>query len=180
MCETERKLSDTLKDRFRIYFPTGETVANSRGGIGCGGTICIQAKWYDSATFPRHLMHDCQSLRPGILMHSKMMFVRGVGDKQDSQIAWAYVGSANLSESAWGRLVQDKDTREPKLTLRNWECGVVLPIKVDGEQPSDRKGEDKDKTSLGMDVFLGHIPVPMQVPGNPYGLHRPWFYKAHY
>ncbi|KAK0116055.1 hypothetical protein ONS95_013089 [Cadophora gregata] len=102
MCETERKLSDTLKDRFRIYFPTGETVANSRGGIGCGGTICIQAKWYDSATFPRHLMHDCQSLRPGILMHSKMMFVRGVGDKQDSQIAWAYVGSANLSESAYG------------------------------------------------------------------------------
>ena len=34
MCETEHKLSDTLKDRFRIYFPTAETVANSRGGIG--------------------------------------------------------------------------------------------------------------------------------------------------
>ncbi|PVH85495.1 phospholipase D/nuclease [Cadophora sp. DSE1049] len=102
MCETERKLSDALKDRFRIYFPTAETVANSRGGIGCGGTICLQAKWYDSTTFPRHLMRDCQSLRPGLLMHSKMMFVRGNGDEQDSNIAWAYVGSANLSESAYG------------------------------------------------------------------------------
>lgn len=34
MCETERKLSDTLNDRFRIYFPTAETVAKSHGGIG--------------------------------------------------------------------------------------------------------------------------------------------------
>ena len=45
-------------------------------------------------------MRDCQSLRPGLLMHSKMMFVRGNSDKQDRKIAWAYVGSANLSESA--------------------------------------------------------------------------------
>lgn len=34
MCETERKLSDTLNDRFRIYFPTAETVARSSGGTG--------------------------------------------------------------------------------------------------------------------------------------------------
>ena len=30
----ERKLSDDLKKRFRIYFPTRETVARSKGGIG--------------------------------------------------------------------------------------------------------------------------------------------------
>ncbi|KAH7393195.1 tyrosyl-DNA phosphodiesterase-domain-containing protein [Cadophora sp. MPI-SDFR-AT-0126] len=180
-CETERKLSDILNDRFRIYFPTLETVANSRGGIGCGGTICLQAKWYDSTTFPRHLMRDCQSLRPGLLMHSKMMFVRGNGGKRDSKIAWAYVGSANLSESAWGRLVKDKDTREPKLTLRNWECGVVVPvpvtIKVGSEQPSDR--EDNRNEPLGMDAFAGHIPVPMQVPCSQYGPRRPWLYRDH-
>ncbi|PVH85494.1 hypothetical protein DL98DRAFT_409345, partial [Cadophora sp. DSE1049] len=72
-------------------------------------------------------------------------------------------------------LVKDKDTREPTLTLRNWECGVVL--KVGNEQPSDR--EDKHKASLGMDVFVGHIPVPMQVPGSQYGLRRPWLYRDH-
>jgi len=182
MCETEHKLSDTLKDRFRIYFPTAETVANSRGGIGCGGTICLQAKWYDSTTFPRHLMRDCQSLRPGLLMHSKMMFVRGNGDEQDRKIAWAYVGSANLSESAWGRLVRDKNTREPRLTCRNWECGVILPvveltIKAGSEQHSTR--EDNYEASLGMDIFVGQVPVPMQVPGSQYGLRRPWFFQHH-
>jgi hypothetical protein len=30
----ERKLSSILKDCFRIYFPTRETVAKSRGGLG--------------------------------------------------------------------------------------------------------------------------------------------------
>ena len=32
--DAERKLSDRIKDSFRIYFPTEETVAQSRGGIG--------------------------------------------------------------------------------------------------------------------------------------------------
>lgn len=30
----ERKLSEHLKDHFRIYFPSRETVAKSKGGIG--------------------------------------------------------------------------------------------------------------------------------------------------
>lgn len=45
-------------------------------------------------------MRDCKSLRPGMLMHSKMMFVRGFTDSGDGKIAWVYTGSANLSESA--------------------------------------------------------------------------------
>ncbi len=32
--ERERKLSDALKHRWRIYFPTRDTVAASKGGIG--------------------------------------------------------------------------------------------------------------------------------------------------
>ncbi|KAH9221079.1 tyrosyl-DNA phosphodiesterase-domain-containing protein [Leptodontidium sp. 2 PMI_412] len=181
MCETERKLSDTLNDRFRIYFPTAETVAKSHGGIGCGSTICLQPSWYDSETFPRHLMRDSKSLRPGMLMHSKMMFVRGKANKGNSKIAWAYVGSANLSESAWGRLVKDKSTKEPKLTLKNWECGVV--VRVPATIPSAHEAipgrEDGEEETLGMDVFAGHVPVPMQMPGDQYGLHRPWFFKDH-
>ncbi|KAH7321545.1 tyrosyl-DNA phosphodiesterase [Rhexocercosporidium sp. MPI-PUGE-AT-0058] len=150
MCETERKLSDTLSDRFRIYFPTAKTVAESNGGIGCGSTICLLSNW-------------------------------GKADKQGSKIAWAYVGSANLSESAWGRLVKDKATKEPRLTLRNWECGVVLrvPMMTRGGYEQSPAREDGENVSLGMDVFAGHVPVPMQVPGDKYGLRRPWFYKDH-
>lgn len=29
----------------------------------------------------------------------------------------------------------------------------------------------------GMGVFEGHVPVPMAVPGEPYGTRRPWFYN---
>ncbi|KAF4472289.1 Tyrosyl-DNA phosphodiesterase 1 [Fusarium albosuccineum] len=130
-----------LKDRFRIYFPTDETVGKSRGGrmrrrLQAAGTICVQPKWWRSTTFPTELVRDCVNTRDGLLMHSKMIFVRKVGalahpgagrqtrprpeprqrdqeptrdDHDDSaepnaadlSLGWAYVGSANLSESAW-------------------------------------------------------------------------------
>ena len=57
---------------FRIYFPTHETVVNSKGGAACGGTICFQAKWYSAAAFPRRMLRDCTSQRTGMLMHNKV------------------------------------------------------------------------------------------------------------
>ena len=45
-------------------------------------------------------MRDCKSRREGVLMHSKMMFVQ-LANEAHRGVAWAYVGSANLSESAW-------------------------------------------------------------------------------
>jgi hypothetical protein len=35
------------------------------------------------------------------LMHNKMIFVRLRDVRRHGSRAWAYVGSANLSESAW-------------------------------------------------------------------------------
>lgn len=64
----------------------------------------MQAKWWRSPNFPRELVRDVIS-RDRLLMHSKMIFVRrraGDGGQASRQSAgWAYVGSANLSESAW-------------------------------------------------------------------------------
>ncbi|KAI9810981.1 MAG: hypothetical protein M1827_005712 [Pycnora praestabilis] len=59
-------LSDRLQAGFRIYFPTRDTVVNSKGGAKSGGTICLQSRWYNASTFPRGLLHDCKSVRPGI------------------------------------------------------------------------------------------------------------------
>ncbi|OWO99911.1 hypothetical protein B2J93_6966 [Marssonina coronariae] len=156
----ERKILDGLKD-CRIYFPTQETVAKSRGGLGGGGTICLQSKWFDSDVFPRHLMRDCKSKRPGILMHSKMILARAESSKQ---ARWA------------GRLVKDRATKEPKLNIRNWECGVVLPIpKVSQDDAIDRPKGVQDPA--GMDEVFGTLPIPMEVPGEAYGDRRPWFYN---
>ncbi|KAI9646787.1 hypothetical protein NHQ30_004786 [Ciborinia camelliae] len=81
----EKQLSEEIERRFRA-----------------AGTICFRSKWYDASSFPKNLMRECQSRRKGLLMHNKMLFVRSQKSQQSPRpIAWAYVGSANLSESAW-------------------------------------------------------------------------------
>lgn len=168
----EEEISEMVRTKFRVYFPTKDTVIASKGGTMAGGTICLQPRWYYSPTFPRSLFRDCQSQRTGMLMHNKIMFARPQSPDgvQDSR-PWVYVGSANLSESAWGRLVQDKKTKQPRLNCRNWECGVVVPM------PVLKAGEDEQGSSrtTSMDVFTGHVPIPMQVPGTFYGSKTPWF-----
>ncbi|KAK5631894.1 hypothetical protein RRF57_007608 [Xylaria bambusicola] len=151
-------------DNFRIYFPSHETVIRSRGGKSSGGTICLQSKWWDSSTFPRELIHDCKSVRPGLLMHTKILFVRPL--HQNKSQPWAYLGSANLSESAWGRLVKDRASGQPKLNCRNWECGVLIPM-------------ESQAGKSGWSLFENRIPIPMVVPGESYGKtnsKRPWLF----
>ncbi|KAI1213279.1 phospholipase D/nuclease [Annulohypoxylon truncatum] len=160
-----------LKDRFRIYFPSHDTVVKSRGGKNAAGTICAHAKWWDSATFPRELFRDSRSVRTGILVHSKLMMVRHRRSGK-SKAAYAYIGSANLSESAWGRLTKERGTGNPKITCRNWECGVVVPI------PSRDSSEEGAGSSDPAD-FSNVIPVPIEIPGEAYGAtasKRPWFF----
>ena len=104
---------------------------------------------------------------------------------------WVYVGSANCSESAWGvlsggkrkvktmtgpersRKVGEGDgiggNGNVKLTCRNWECGVILPVPVPAH-------EGKVK---GFEVFESVLPVPMVYPGKMYEGNRdlePWFF----
>ncbi|CAG8955283.1 hypothetical protein HYFRA_00011265 [Hymenoscyphus fraxineus] len=168
----ERKLTDDLKKYFRFYFPTKETVANSKGGLGAGGTICIQRQYYEKDTFPRELMRDCKSsLRPGVMMHSKMIFVRPHKPTRNGVKAWAYVGSANLSEAAWGHISKDKTTKDLKITCRNWECGVIIQIPRDATNVNDHDGPSD------IDIFTGHIPIPMVVPGEEYAGREPWYFR---
>lgn len=121
----EQRLAKEVNANCRIYFPTQNTVARSKGGtavseapfpgIGyrfivhygvlclwyaqAGGTICFQAKWYSNPQFPRSLLRDSESKR-GVLSHDKIIYVRPTSANTLNK-AWAYIGSANLSESAW-------------------------------------------------------------------------------
>ncbi|KAI1454946.1 phospholipase D/nuclease [Annulohypoxylon moriforme] len=162
--------TSAIKDKFRIYFPSHETVIKGRGGKNAAGTICINSKWWDSATFPRELVHDSKSVRTGILVHTKLMLVRH-RHSDKSKASYAYVGSANLSESAWGRLTKERGTGNPKITCRNWECGVIVP-------KSSRDSSEESRSSNPSD-FSTTIPVPIQIPGEAYGAtasKRPWFF----
>lgn len=64
------RLRSQLRLGMNIYFPTQETVRTSTAGSA--GTICFQSKWYNSPTFPRKILRDCKSVRPGMLMHNKV------------------------------------------------------------------------------------------------------------
>lgn len=44
---------------------------------------------------------------------------------------FAYVGSANISQSAWGsRIITDGKLGTRRIHIRNWECGVVVPYSL--------------------------------------------------
>ncbi|KAL2855450.1 tyrosyl-DNA phosphodiesterase-domain-containing protein [Aspergillus pseudoustus] len=190
--------ADEWKDRMRIYFPSQETVLRSKGGPNSAGTICFQSKWFSNGKFPVHALRDCRSVREGMVMHNKILYVQPdepISLSETTECSgWAYVGSANLSESAWGRLVQDRSTKQPKLNCRNWECGVIVPVirsKSATQQGTiasaggtdqgtlsgaDRKSKVEENTHL-LDNFTGTVPVPMRLPGARYeGSREPWYF----
>ncbi|KAI4736222.1 phospholipase D/nuclease [Aureobasidium sp. EXF-12298] len=134
-----------IREDFRIYFPTHSTVATSTGGVLSGGTICHRSEWWNRPGFPRECFRDYRSKRPGMLSHNKIMYARGINEKGE-QVAWRYSGSANLSESAWGKLSWDRKNKEWKIGCRNWECGVILPVlkkelTKEEQQPSTKMPE---------------------------------------
>lgn len=172
-----------MEEAFRIMFPSHETVSASKNGTNSGGTICLDPKHYQRDQFPKELFRDCKSKRAGLLLHSKLLFTTPTTRGADGVRAgaWAYVGSANLSESAWGRLTKNKSTKQVKLYCRNWECGVIIPVnRSTASQNTDTPAATPQQAALGYDidinsVFEGGVPVPMDFPGVEYGQGRPWF-----
>jgi hypothetical protein len=163
--ERFKKPNAKVNANMRIYFPTLDTVKASTGGTDNAGTICLDANYWNNSSFPRHMLRDYRSTRQGLLSHNKLLLVRGK-KKDGKPIAWAYVGSANCSDSAWGKLV----TKNVKLNCNNWECGVIIPV----ENPPD------DISNLG-ETFDSVLDVPFEYgegEGLDYGASKPWFFKG--
>ncbi|CRL21813.1 Ubiquitin interacting motif [Penicillium camemberti] len=172
-------------DHFRVYFPSDKTASdvhsNAKNAIG---TICFNPAWWSGANFPRNTLRDCVSER-GVLMHNKLAFVHPstpieMPDNKECR-GWAYVGSANLSESAWGRIVKDPKTKQLKMNCRNWECGVIVPIISEKETEKKDKGPETHGTApsapLPVEVFNDTVPIPMRVPAVPLSeTRRPFFF----
>ncbi|KAF2451975.1 phospholipase D/nuclease [Karstenula rhodostoma CBS 690.94] len=163
------KAPEGWSDRFRVYFPTRDTVINSTGGVDCGGVITLNSRSCNAPSFARQCLRTHTSTRTGLLSHNKMLLARGY--KNDgTPFAWAYVGSANATESAWGSQSVLKSGKEGALKVNNWECGVVVPVPAaklqglgGGEIPP-------------MSVFQGTVEVPFKFPGQKYEGKQPWFF----
>jgi len=169
----------SIRDKIRLYFPTHDTVTSSTAGGA--GTICLNRKWFEDMSFPRRCFRDYISTRPGLLSHNKILYARGRRECYDCEdispaprekIAWAYVGSANMSESAWGKLVYDRKEKKWKLNCKNWECGVLLPAATEGvDHEPGRDG------IVGMHVFKDVVLPPFQYPGRGYEGREPWYFQ---
>jgi len=169
---TTKSVGSNIHKHFRIYFPTNEAVQKSIGGPDCAGIISLGRQFYNAATFPRDCLRNYDSTRRGMLSHNKLLFARGIR-KDGKPFAWVYVGSANISESAWGGQKVLKSGQMGSLNIRNWECGVVIPV------PSEKLADLKlaDGKVPPMSVFEGTIEVPFVYPGEAYGNKQPWFFK---
>lgn len=69
--QVTRGTGEGWRENMRIYYPSTQTVRSSKGGPNCAGTICFPRKWYNSQ-FPKDVMRDSVSSRPGLLMHNKV------------------------------------------------------------------------------------------------------------
>ncbi|KAK5731016.1 hypothetical protein LTR15_000954 [Elasticomyces elasticus] len=191
-----------IREQIRLYFPTRDTVQNSTAGSA--GTICLSRQWFENMPFPRVIFRDYVSTRTGLLSHNKILYARGKqkleGDSSRRDVAWVYVGAANMSESAWGRIVYDKKTKDWKINCNNWECGVLLPVPSeklsvkpstapvkeevldDGSETESEDGGNATSQApaepiVGMDVFNGLVDPPFEFPGRTFDGKEPWYFK---
>lgn len=76
-----------------------------------------------------------------------------------------------------GKLVMDRGKGKPKMKCKNWECGVVVPVFATGRTLSEKASERTEP--LGMEVFKGVVPVPMQVPAESIKTEgrTPWYHN---
>lgn len=74
-------------------------------------------------------------------------------------------------------MVKDTKTGKPKMSCRNWECGVVVSVVTNSK---DAELDLEKQEALGA-IFGGTVPVPMKTPGRLYGPgEEPWYYAANH
>lgn len=117
-----------VRDCFRIYFPTNDTVEKSMGGPDGAGIITLTRQSYNAPSFPRECMRDYDSMRRGMLSHNKLLFARG-RRRNGKPFAWVYVGSANISEAAWGGQKMLKSGQMGSLDIRYAEHAFGLHLR---------------------------------------------------
>ncbi|KAJ5902551.1 hypothetical protein N7495_003079 [Penicillium taxi] len=184
-------MTDTADAHMQVYFPSHKTVTEAHENpIDTAGTIMMNKAYWQRAEFPRRVMRDCLSER-GTLMHNKLIYAWPdepiTLPNGDECKGWAYVGSHNLSESAWGfRLVKDRATGLKKINLRNYECGVLVPVinanstlkesAGKGKAPTSESSESGTFTNITREIFNDTVPVPMLLPAPRLTDERkPWF-----
>jgi hypothetical protein len=90
--------------------------------------------------------------------------------KQDQILTCVYCFCKNR-----GRIVHDRITKAPKLNCRNWECGVILPVRAgDDSSTVAVDGTTASNTRNLASSFGALVPVPMVHPAQGLEGKKPW------
>jgi hypothetical protein len=120
--------------KIKLFFPTVQNVkkdADEQSRLGASNIGCHIRPWDKAPLEVKRIFHHYVSKDQGKLFHQK--FILAYNPRDATQLPYyVYVGSANLSQSAWGALEHDKrgneTTSDKKLVkLTNFECGVLIP-----------------------------------------------------
>ncbi|KAI1340298.1 tyrosyl-DNA phosphodiesterase-domain-containing protein [Xylariaceae sp. FL0016] len=117
----------------KLFYPTRKDVqdADESAKDAAMSIGCHIHPWKDAPDAIRWLFHHYESKDHGRLFHQK--FLLAYNSCNSSQLPYyIYMGSANLSQSAWGALEIDKRGNEATcgtklVKMTNFECGVLVP-----------------------------------------------------
>jgi tyrosyl-DNA phosphodiesterase-1 len=117
----------------KLFYPTVGDVkkACDSAQLAASNIGCHTRPWNNAPNAIKNIFHHYESKDTGRLFHQKLILAYNPRDTT-TQPYYVYVGSANLSQSAWGALEQDKKANEATcnvklIKLTNFECGVVVP-----------------------------------------------------
>ncbi|KAI0968386.1 tyrosyl-DNA phosphodiesterase I [Xylaria arbuscula] len=119
--------------KIKLFYPTFQDVksADEAAQDAASNIGCHTRPWDTAPREVKSIFHHYESKDRGKLFHQKLILA--YNPQNSTQLPYyVYVGSANLSQSAWGALEHDKrgneSTSDKKLIkLTNFECGVLIP-----------------------------------------------------
>ncbi|KAK7926499.1 hypothetical protein PG985_003497 [Apiospora marii] len=138
--DEEENDDDALFEKMRLFYPSVDDVRNDPADSkdAASNIGCHLRPWEKAPQAVQRLFHNYRSRDAGRLFHQKLVMAYDPREPEDTP-HYVYIGSANLSQSAWGALAEDKRkggnaaTCDTKLTgVTNFECGVVIPGRVIG------------------------------------------------
>ncbi|KUI61481.1 Tyrosyl-DNA phosphodiesterase 1 [Cytospora mali] len=137
-CALGRKYIETpdepdVPKELKLFYPTVGDVraADEEAQQGASNIGCHVRPWPQAPKAIRDLFHHYHSKDPGKLFHQKLILTYDPLEPTAFPY-YIYIGSANLSPSAWGALEKDKKGNEATCDMKlvrtsNFECGVVIP-----------------------------------------------------
>lgn len=127
---------DVPSDLIKLFYPTVEDVrtADEEAQHGASNIGCHIRPWKEAPKAVKDIFHHYRSRDSGKLFHQKLILAYD-HTTPASLPYYIYIGSANLSASAWGTLEKDKKENRATCDLKliktsNFECGVVIPGNV--------------------------------------------------